>query len=191
MKKILLSSLAFLILSSNILFAQTKEFIGVIGAAIGDIKNQKDEILENGSKVYYGDTIVVSEKSNAQVLFLDQTVITIGEKSELKIDEFVYDPETNDGKFVSNIKSGTIKIITGEISKKDPDNLEIKIPTGTIGARGTEFVVLTESNNESTVVLLGPGPNNSLGMIPGNLEVSDGFNSIDITQPGFQTVVTN
>lgn len=191
MKKILLLSLAFLILSSNILFAQTKEFIGVIGAAIGDIKNQKDEILENGSKVYYGDTIVVSEKSNAQVLFLDQTVITIGEKSELKIDEFVYDPETNDGKFVSNIKSGTIKIITGEISKKDPDNLEIKIPTGTIGARGTEFVVLTESNNESTVVLLGPGPNNSLGMIPGNLEVSDGFNSIDITQPGFQTVVTN
>lgn len=191
MKKILLTSLAFLILSSNILFAQTKEFIGVIGAAIGDIKNQKDEILENGSKVYYGDTIVVSEKSNAQVLFLDQTVITIGEKSELKIDEFVYDPETNDGKFVSNIKSGTIKIITGEISKKDPDNLEIKIPTGTIGARGTEFVVLTESNNESTVVLLGPGPNNSLGMIPGNLEVSDGFNSIDITQPGFQTVVTN
>tara|TARA_Y100000816_G_C26072812_1_gene564465 strand:- start:791 stop:1366 length:576 start_codon:yes stop_codon:yes gene_type:complete len=191
MKKILLTSLAFLILSSNILFAQTKEFIGVIGAAIGDIKNQKDEILENGSKVYYGDTIVVSEKSNAQVLFLDQTVITIGEKSELTIDEFVYDPETNDGKFVSNIKSGTIKIITGEISKKDPDNLEIKIPTGTIGARGTEFVVLTESNNESTVVLLGPGPNNSLGMIPGNLEVSDGFNSIDITQPGFQTVVTN
>lgn len=191
MKKILLLSLAFLILSSNILFAQTKEFIGVIGAAIGDIKNQKDEVLENGSKVYYGDTIVVSEKSNAQVLFLDQTVITIGEKSELTIDEFVYDPETNDGKFVSNIKSGTIKIITGEISKKDPDNLEIKIPTGTIGARGTEFVVLTESNNESTVVLLGPGPNNSLGMIPGNLEVSDGFNSIDITQPGFQTVVTN
>ena len=51
-------------------------------------------------------------------------------------------------------------------------------------------MVLTESNNESTVVLLGPGPNNSLGMIPGNLEVSDGFNSIDITQPGFQTVVT-
>ena len=191
MKKILLTSLAFLILSSNILFAQTKEFIGVIGAAIGDIKNQKDEILENGSKVYHGDTIVVSEKSNAQVLFLDQTVITIGEKSELTIDEFVYDPETNDGKFVSNIKSGTIKIITGEISKKDPDNLEIKIPTGTIGARGTEFVVLTESNNESMVVLLGPGPNNSLGMIPGNLEVSDGFNSIDITQPGFQTVVTN
>ena len=45
MKKILLTSLAFLILSSNILFAQTKEFIGVIGAAIGDIKNQKDEIL--------------------------------------------------------------------------------------------------------------------------------------------------
>ena len=68
MKKILLLSLAFLILSSNILFAQTKEFIGVIGAAIGDIKNQKDEILENGSNVYYGDTIVAVKNPPSFIL---------------------------------------------------------------------------------------------------------------------------
>ena len=117
--------------------------------------------------------------------------MTLGEDSELTIDEFVYDPQTNDGKFVSKIKSGTIKIITGKISKKDPDNLEIKIPTGAIGARGTEFVVMANSKNENTVLLLGPGPNNSLGMTPGNLEVTDGVNSVNIIQPGFETVVTN
>jgi len=181
----------FLSFVSTNLFAASEEFIGVIGAAIGDIKNQKSEKLDNGSKIFYGDTIIVEAKSNAQILFLDQTVITVGEKSELTIDEFVYDPETSVGKFVSNIKSGTVKVITGEISKNNPDNLEVNIPTGTIGARGTEFVVLTENNKKSTVVLLGPGPNNTLGMMPGNLLVSDGFNSIDITKPGFQTVVTD
>jgi hypothetical protein len=48
---------------------------------------------------------------------------------------------------------------------------------------------VTESDQKSTVVLLGPGKRNSLGMIPGILNVSDGFNSVNITTPGFQSVV--
>ncbi len=171
--------------------ASNNSFVGVIGAAIGDIKNQKNESLSNGSKIFFGDTITSKSKSNAQILFLDQTVLTLGEETELTIDEFVYDPNSQDGSFVSTIKTGTVKFITGQISKKNPDNLEVKVPAGTLGARGTEFVVLSESNNESTVVLLGPGPNNTLGMIPGNLILSDGVNSVDITNPGFEAMVKN
>ena len=171
--------------------ASNNSFVGVIGAAIGDIKNQKNESLSNGSKIFFGDTIISKSKSNAQILFLDQTVLTLGEETELTIDEFVYDPNSQDGSFVSTVKTGTVKFITGQISKKNPDNLEVKVPAGTLGARGTEFVVLSESNNESTVVLLGPGPNNSLGMIPGNLILSDGVNSVDITNPGFEAMVKN
>ena len=171
--------------------ASNNSFVGVIGAAIGDIKNQKNESLSNGSKIFFGDTIISKSKSNAQILFLDQTVLTLGEETELTIDEFVYDPNSQDGSFVSTVKTGTVKFITGQISKKNPDNLEVKVPAGTLGARGTEFVVLSESNNESTVVLLGPGPNNSLGMIPGNLILSDGVSSVNITNPGFEAMVKN
>ena len=171
--------------------ASNNSFVGVIGAAIGDIKNQKNERLSNGSKIFFGDTIISKSKSNAQILFLDQTVLTLGEETELTIDEFVYDPNSQDGSFVSTVKTGTVKFITGQISKKNPDNLEVKVPAGTLGARGTEFVILSESNNESTVVLLGPGPNNTLGMTPGNLILSDGVNSVDITNPGFEAMVKN
>ena len=51
--------------------------------------------------------------------------------------------------------------------------------------------MLTEKNNESTVVLLGPGPKNTLGMIPGNLILSDGLSSIDITKPGYEAIIKN
>ena len=176
---------------ASIANASNNSFVGVIGAAIGDIKNQKNESLSNGSKIFFGDTIISKSKSNAQILFLDQTVLTLGEETELTIDEFVYDPNSQDGSFVSTVKTGTVKFITGQISKKNPDNLEVKVPAGTLGARGTEFVVLSESNNESTVVLLGPGPNNSLGMIPGNLILSDGVSSVNITNPGFEAIVKN
>ena len=187
-KKFLISAFTLIISTTN---ALSNEFIGVIGVAVGEINNQKNEKLLNGSKIFYGDTIIVKSKSNAQILFLDETVLTVGENTELTIDDFIYDPKTNDGNFVTNIKSGTVKFITGKISKKNPDNLEVKMPAGTLGARGTEFLIQSNSKQESTVLLLGPGPNNTLGMIPGNVQLSDGLNVTNITNPGFQAMVKN
>ena len=185
--RIIIFSLLIILFSSLQGFAN--EMIGVISAGIGDISNQKNEKLSTGSKIYFGDTILVKAKSNAQILLLDETALTVGEKSELTIDEFIYDPKSKIGKIVSNIKIGTVRVITGEISKKNPDNLEVNVPTGSVGARGTEFVVVTESDEKSTVVLLGPGKKNTLGMVPGILNVSDGFNTVNISTPGFQSVV--
>ena len=185
--KILLTSLLLSLFSFSLVIAN--EFIGVVAVGVGNISNQKNEKLITGSKIYFGDTIIVSEQSNAQILLLDETALTIGEKSELTIDDFVYDPQTKVGKIVSNIKVGTVRVITGEISKQNPDNLEVNIPTGSVGARGTEFIVVTESDKKSTVVLLGPGENNSLGMVPGILNISDGVNIVNVTTPGFQSVV--
>ena len=180
-------ALIILLFSNTQVFS--KDMIGIIAVGIGKISNQSKESLITGSKIYFGDSIFTEAASTAQILLMDQTTLTIGENSELVIDEFVYDPQTKIGKIVSSVKIGTVKIITGEISKTNPDDLEIKTPTGSIGARGTEFAVVTESDTKSTVVLLGPGVNNTLGMVPGNLRVTDGNINIDITQPGFQTVV--
>ena len=186
--KTLIASIIFLLSSISLGFTNDV-IIGVIAVGVGDIINQKSENLVTGSKVYFGDTIITKAQSNAQILLLDETAITVGEKSELTIDEFVYDPESKVGKIVSNIKIGTVRMITGKISKKNPDNLEVNVPTGSIGARGTEFVVVTTSDQKSTILLLGPGKNNTLGMVPGVLNVSDGSNTVNIATPGFQSVV--
>ena len=167
----------------------SKDFIGVISAGIGNITNQNKEKLTTGSKIFFADTVIVKEKSSAQILLLDETTITVGEKSELTIDDFVYDSSSSVGKIVSNIKQGTVRIMTGKISEQNPDNMEVKVPSGLIGSRGTEFVVVTESDNKSTVVLLGPGPENTLGMMAGSLQISDGLNTVDITRAGFQSEV--
>jgi hypothetical protein len=189
MNKIQTLVISLIISLSSITFGVASEVIGVIAAGIGNISNQNNEKLTTGSKIYFGDTIFVKAQSNAQILLLDETSLTVGEKSELTIDEFIYEPQSKVGKIVSNIKIGTVRIITGEISRQNPDNLEVNVPTGSIGARGTEFVVVTESDEKSTVVLLGPGKKNSLGMIPGTLNISDGFNTVNISTPGFQSVV--
>jgi hypothetical protein len=169
--------------------AISKEMIGVVAAGIGKISNQKNEVLISGSKIYFGDTIIVKEKSSAQILLLDETAITVGEKSVITIDEFIYDPKTKIGKISSKIKVGTIKMITGNISKQNPENLEVKLPVGVLGSRGTEFAVVTDADEKSSVVLLGPGPENTLGMIPGHVSISQGDFRVDITKPGFESEV--
>ena len=40
--------------------------------------------------------------------------MTVGEDTELTIDDFVYDPNTEDGNFVTNIKSGTCLLYTSD-----------------------------------------------------------------------------
>ena len=85
----------------QIINATAADFIGVLGFAIGDIENQRGQKLVNGSKIYFGDTVKVKKKSNAQVLLLDETILTVGEDSEVKIDEFIYDPQSKSGKIVS------------------------------------------------------------------------------------------
>ena len=127
-KKILII-LVFLTIP-NLSNAKTN-FIGVIGAAVGEIKNQNNEILQNGSKIFFGDTIISKKNANVQILFIDQTVLTLGEDTEMTIDEFIYDPNSNEGSFVSSVKSGTVKFITGQISKNNPEDLEVKYPAGT------------------------------------------------------------
>ena len=44
------------------------EFIGVIGVAVGEINNQNNEKLLSGSKIFYGDTILVKAKSFTKIV---------------------------------------------------------------------------------------------------------------------------
>ena len=74
--KKLIFSLIFLI-GTNTANASTSEFIGVIGAAIGDIKNQNNEKLINGSKIFYGDTSTVTQINKYIILLLYKVVYNI------------------------------------------------------------------------------------------------------------------
>ena len=68
MNKIQTLVISLIISLSSITFGFASEVIGVIAAGIGDITNQKNEKLATGSKIYFGDTIIVKAQSNAHKL---------------------------------------------------------------------------------------------------------------------------
>ena len=157
--------------------------IGVIGAVSGKISNNS-KILKTGDKIYLGDTILSNENSAAQILLLDQSTFTIGSDSSVVMDTFIYDPKNNDGKIVAKVKKGSLKVISGLVSKKNPDNLSVEVPEGTLGSRGTEFQTIVNSKaKETRTLLIGPGKNNTLGLRPGAVLVSNKFGNTMLNKP--------
>ncbi len=169
----------------------SNEKIGVMGFVIGDVFNQKGEKLKVGDSIFFGDTISANDGAKSQLLFIDQTVMTIGSDTKLTIDEFIFDPSENSGKLLTTIISGSVKILTGKISEKNPANLEVKTPAGTVGTRGTEFKASVDPlTTQSKILLVGPGPNNSLNLRAGAVEVSNELGTVTLDQPYLFTELT-
>ena len=186
MKKLLTSVASLIFLMSVNLNAQEKltvekQLVGIVGAISGTVKTETRE-LKAGDKIYLNETIYAGAGSGTQILLLDQSTFTVGEESEVVMDTFIFDPATNDGKIVASVKQGSLKVISGLISKKDPDSLTVEVPEGTLGSRGTEFQTVVSKGRTDTL-LIGPGKNNTLGMRPGAVLVGNNFGQTLLDNP--------
>ena len=186
MKKILGSVISLIFLLNVSSYAEEKlsiekQLVGIVGAISGTVKTETRE-LKAGDKIYLNETIYAAADSGTQILLLDQSTFTVGEDSEVVMDTFIFDPATNDGKIVASVKQGSLKVISGLISKKDPDALTVEVPEGTLGSRGTEFQTIV-SKGKTDTLLIGPGKNNTLGMRPGAVLVGNKFGSTLLDNP--------
>ena len=188
MKRILATFISFIFLFNVNAFASEtlsieKQLVGIVGAISGTVKTETRE-LKTGDKIYLNETISAGAASGTQILLLDQSTFTIGEDSEVVMDTFIYDPATNDGKIVASVKQGSLKVISGLISKKNPDSLTVKVPEGTLGSRGTEFqTIVSRKNKKTDTLLIGPGKNNTLGLRPGAVLVGNKFGNTMLNNP--------
>ncbi len=170
--------------------------VGIVAGVRGVVKvtnqTQVGKVLESGAPIYLGDTIATDEKSNLQILLLDETIFTIGPQSAIVIDKFIYDPATQNGEVKAKVVKGVFRFVTGKIARKKPSQMEVELPAGTIGIRGT--IVAGESvGKKSTIVLLGPGENNNTphrigSFVLGN-EINGAVNEQVVNKSGFGSVI--
>jgi hypothetical protein len=98
--------------------------------------------LQAGSSLYSNETVGTGQAGQAELQFLDNTKLSVGPSSSVRLDKFVYDPNNKGvGKVAINATKGAYRFITGSQDKK---NYEIKTPYATLGVRGTvlEIVVV-------------------------------------------------
>lgn len=115
-----------------------EENVGVAGAvnprAFGQPPAGSVEQLAIGANVVRNEKISTFNKGQVQLIFADQSTLTIAENSEIVIDEFVYDPEKQAGSMTATVTTGVLRYVGGKISKKA--DVSFLTPSGVVTVRG-------------------------------------------------------
>src|SRR5437764_6451025 len=70
-----------------------------------------------GQEVVFNERISTGPEGQTQILFVDQSTITVGPRSGMVIDEFVYDPNAGTGKLAASLTRGVFRFVGGKLSK--------------------------------------------------------------------------
>lgn len=121
---------------------------------VGTVKSTRGEvnIVRNGAtipaspnmKLMAADKIISGANSAVGITLQDGTLMSFGAKSVSQLNEFRYDPVKRDGNMLVSLLQGSMRFVTGLLGKHNPNAVAIRIPTATIGMRGTDFIVSVE-----------------------------------------------
>jgi hypothetical protein len=108
--------------------------------------------LDVGSDVAAKDTVVTDTVGKAALRFVDDTQLSIGPNSSVRLDNFVFNRSSDASSFVIRATRGAFRFVTG---RGDHDGYRIHTPTATLGVRGTQFDVKIEGKQVRVSVLEG------------------------------------
>jgi hypothetical protein len=163
MKPLSLRSAASLLLASTAAVAlgafpaAAQEKVGVNSAvntnAAGTPPGGVTRRLVVGEKVVFHERIATDAGGQTQILFLDQSSMTIGPNSDLMIDEFVYDPNAGTGKLAMSATKGVMRFVGGKVSKLE-NAVTLQTPSASIGIRGGVFIMDQQASGPLDVVFV-------------------------------------
>jgi trimeric autotransporter adhesin len=119
------------VLQSTASNAQTR--IGSATSVQPEASGSVGGTMSAGSGVHANETVKTGSAGQAGLRFNDQSNLTVGHSSQVRLDKFVYDPNKGTGNTVIEATRGTFRFSTGAQNKGE---VKIKTPYGTLGTRG-------------------------------------------------------
>lgn len=88
--------------------------------------------------VHLLDVVTTGADARLQLTFADGTLLTVGERSRLTIDAFVYAPAGGTNRLALSV-AGPFRFVSGTMPKGAGTEMSVNTPAATIGVRGTDF----------------------------------------------------
>ena len=89
--------------------------------------------LSGGSTVYSKELIRTGDAGVADLRFHDNSNLSVGPKSSVRLDKFVYDPNKSGGSVAVEATRGSFRFVTGS---QGAGSYHVRTPYGTLGIRG-------------------------------------------------------
>ena len=99
--------------------------------------------LAVGSAVFLNELVRTGDDGVARLVFLDDTNLHVGPRSQVTLDRFVYNPGRSAGSVVVRASQGAFRFVTGS---QRPQNYLIQTPIASIGVRGTVFDLYVQAD---------------------------------------------
>jgi hypothetical protein len=169
-----------MLLTSPLMAQESDEPVGFVVAIRGEA-TALDALgamrtLSMKSPVYEDDVLKTSGRGRIQILFSDNTIVSLGRKTEMKIMEYLWNPDEKTGKMKTSVKEGVFRVMGGAITKEAPQNFSTETPAATIGIRGSMYA--GKVSNDQLVVVFEGGK---------GIDVTNDAGRVSITRPGFGT----
>ena len=94
-----------------------------------------------GQAVFQADGLRTGADGRVGITLRDDTRLSLGPNSEVRLDRFAYAPAESQVGFVLRIVRGVVAYVSGRIAKLSPDSIRLVTPGAIVGVRGTTLAV--------------------------------------------------
>ena len=94
-----------------------------------------------GQVVFEADGLRTGTDGKIGITLSDDTRLSLGPNSELKLERFMYAPADSGFGLVLKFVKGAATYVSGRIAKLAPDSIRLETPAAIIGVRGTTLAI--------------------------------------------------
>lgn len=127
--------------------AQPSGAVARVAVSVGDTRKVGSqglvESLKVGSTLAAGERVRTGPDAMAILVFSDEGRISLRADSELLIRHYEIDPTGARTRIELELIRGTVRQISGQASRAQPDRYRLNTPIAVIGVRGTDFLAKT------------------------------------------------
>src|SRR3984893_11093643 len=154
-----LAGVAALLLALGASGALAQERVGVSSAVNPDVTGAAPGAAARqvviGQDVVFNEHFTTGALGQTQLLFLDESAMTIGPNSDLTIDQFVYDAKSGTGQLAMSASRGLLRFVGGKLSKQE-EGVSLRTSTATLAVRGGAFLLdLTTEGRMEAIFIYG------------------------------------
>jgi len=94
-----------------------------------------------GQAVFETDSLRTDADGRLGITLKDDTRVSLGPASEVRLDRFAYAPAADQVGFALKIVRGVVAYVSGRIAKLAPDAVRLETPAAILGVRGTALAI--------------------------------------------------
>jgi hypothetical protein len=94
-----------------------------------------------GQVLFEADTLRTGADGRLGIALKDDTRVSLGPASEVRVDRFVFAPADGQMGLVLNVVRGVMAYVSGRIAKLAPDSIRLDTPAAVVGVRGTTLAL--------------------------------------------------